>query len=199
MFHVLLQVLWGLTAQKGYANRFSGLSDPRCQEQTSGYYTLVLLINPNWSECHSNTSIVLLHASDFYSIKMEVYNRGIISIKWPWRWDCIKHFSLFCLPGSQEANVSGSKAGTWFLFQVVSKEGRTATLYFEWILLSKTGFLIENQQHQIGMSFNVLKQVIKKPHNPRCFTTDTLCGCQFIQHNSLWKSCHKLSKCDNKS
>lgn len=90
----------GLQLKKRYANRFSGLSDPWCQEQTSGYDTLVLLINPNWSECHPNPSIVLLHASDFYSVKMEVYNRGIISIKRPWRWDYIKHFSHFRLPGS---------------------------------------------------------------------------------------------------
>lgn len=50
MFHVLLQVLWGVAAQKGYANGFSGISDPWCQQQTLVYYTLVVVINPNWFE-----------------------------------------------------------------------------------------------------------------------------------------------------
>lgn len=87
----------------------------------------VLVINPNWSECHSNPSIVLLHASNFYS--MEVYNRGIISIKWPWRWDSIKHFSISCLPHSQE-NVSASEVGTWFPLEIVRKERGISYLYF---------------------------------------------------------------------
>lgn len=50
-------------------------------------------------------------------MKMEVYNRGIISIKWTWGWDSVKHFSLSCLPHSQD-NVSGCDVGTWFLLGV---------------------------------------------------------------------------------
>lgn len=143
MFHALLQVLWGVTAQKGHANGSSDISDPWCQEQTSGYHTLVLVINPSWSECHPNPSIVLLHASNFYSMKMEVYNRGMISRKWPWRWGSLKHFSLFCLPSSQD-NVSGSEVGTWFLLKVV-RQGRENS-YFVFLMDSTKQDWISNRK-----------------------------------------------------
>lgn len=104
---------------------------------------MVLVINPSWSECHPNPSIVLLHASNFYSMKMEVYNRGMISRKWPWRWGSLKHFSLFCLPSSQD-NVSGSEVGTWFLLKVV-RQGRENS-YFVFLMDSTKQDWISNRK-----------------------------------------------------
>ena len=53
-------------------------------------------INSNWSESHPNTSIILLRASNFYSRKVEVYNRGIISVRGLGNGTVLFFFLLVC-------------------------------------------------------------------------------------------------------
>lgn len=81
-------------------------------------------INSNRSESHPNTSIILLHASNFCFMKMEVYSRGIISVSG--LGDGTLGFSLAGLPHSQD-KVSGCGVGTYVSFGM---EGGTAASYF---------------------------------------------------------------------
>lgn len=85
-------------------------------------------INSSWSESHPNASITLLHASNSYSTKVEVYNRGIISVRGLGDGTLAVFISLVC-PVAR-IKVSSCGVGPWLLLGSLGMEGGTAALYF---------------------------------------------------------------------